>query len=154
MKVISDSSPLIFLSALGLLDILRIEFGEVLIPEAVYREVTANNLKGSGEVQDADWIRVVPIENMGSLYLLPSLDVGEREAIFLASEQNADLLLIDDLAGRRAAMMYEINIMGTLGFLKVMHKKGRVGNLLDVLDDLMEHGFRMDANLYRRMLEE
>jgi len=154
MKVISDSSPLIFLSALGLLDILRIEFGEVLIPEAVYREVTANNLKGSGEVQDADWIRVVPIENMGSLFLLPSLDVGEREAIFLASEQNADLLLIDDLAGRRAAMMYEINIMGTLGFLKVMHKKGRVGNLLDVLDDLMEHGFRMDANLYGRMLEE
>ena len=154
MKVISDSSPLIFLSALGLLDILRIEFGEVLIPEAVYREVTANNLKGSGEVQDADWIRVVTIENMGSLFLLPSLDVGEREAIFLASEQNADLLLIDDLAGRRAAMMYEINIMGTLGFLKVMHKKGRVGNLSDVLDDLREHGFRMDANLYRRMLEE
>lgn len=154
MKVISDSSPLIFLSALGLLDILRIEFGEVPIPEAVYREVTANNLEGSGEVQDADWIRVVPIENMGSLFLSPSLDVGEREAIFLASEQNADLLLIDDLAGRRAAMMYEINIMGTLGFLKVMHKKGRVGNLSDVLDDLMEHGFRMDANLYRRMLEE
>jgi len=137
-----------------LLDILRIEFGEVLIPEAVYREVTANNLKGSGEVQDADWIRVVPIENVESLFLLPSLDVGEREAIFLASEQNADLLLIDDLAGRRAAMMYEINIMGTLGFLKVMHKKGRVGNLSDVLDDLREHGFRMDANLYRRMLEE
>jgi predicted nucleic acid-binding protein len=36
MKVTSDSSPLIFLSALELLDILRIEFGEVLIPEAVY----------------------------------------------------------------------------------------------------------------------
>jgi len=74
MKVISDSSPLIFLSALGLLDILRIEFGEVLIPEAVYREVTANNLKGSGEVQDADWIRVVSVRNEGSLPLLPVLD--------------------------------------------------------------------------------
>jgi len=40
MKVVSDSSPLIFLSALGLLDILRIEFGEVLMPEAVYQEVS------------------------------------------------------------------------------------------------------------------
>jgi len=154
MKVASDSSPLIFLSALGLLDILRIEFGEVLIPEAVYQEVTANDLKGSDEVKDADWIKVVPSENIESLFLLPSLDVGEREAIILASEQNADLLLVDDLAGRRAAMMYEINVMGTLGFLKVMHRKGRVENLSDVLDDLLEHGFRMDANLYRKILED
>jgi hypothetical protein len=50
MKVVSNSSPLIFLSALGLLDILRTEFGEVLIPEMVYQEVTANDLKGSDEV--------------------------------------------------------------------------------------------------------
>jgi len=154
MKVISNSSPLIFLSAIGLLDILRIESGEVLIPEAVYQEVTANDLKGSCEVKDADWIKVVPIENAESLFLLPSLDAGEREAIILASEQSADLLLMDDLAGRRAAMMYEINVMGTLGFLKVMHRKGIVENLKDVLHELMGHGFRMDANLYRTILED
>ena len=154
MKVISNSSPLIFLSSIGLLDILRIESGEVLIPEAVYQEVTSNDLKGSGEVKDADWIKVVPIENVEPLFLLPSLDAGEREAIILASEQNADLLLMDDLAGRRAAMMYEINVMGTLGFLKVMHRKGRVENLKDVLHDLRGHGFRMDANLYRTILED
>jgi len=64
----------------------------VLIPEAVYQEVTANDLKGYDEVKNADWIKVVPIETTESLFLLPSLDVGEREAIILASEQNADLL--------------------------------------------------------------
>ena len=154
MKVISNSSPLIFLSILELLDILRVEFGEVLIPETVYQEVTAADLKGSDEVTDADWIRVVPIENRGSLFLLPSLDAGEKEAIILANEQNADLLLIDDLAGRRAAIMHEINVMGTLGVLKVMHIKGRVENLEYVLDDLLKHGFRMDANLYRKILED
>ena len=154
MKVISNSSPLIFLSAVRLLDILRIEFGEVLIPEMVYQEVTANDLKGSDEVKGAGGIKVVPIGNRESLFLLPSLDAGEREAIILASEQNADLLLVDDLAGRRAAMMYGINVMGTLGFLKVMYRKGRIENLQDVLDDLREHGFRMDANLYRTILEE
>ena len=154
MKVVSNSSPLIFLSILELLDILRVEFGEVLIPETVYQEVTAADLKGSDEVTDADWIKVVPIENRGSLFLLPSLDAGEKEAIILASEQNADLLLIDDLAGRRAAIMHEINVMGTLGVLKVMHMKGRVENLEYVLDDLLKHGFRMDANLYRKILED
>jgi len=46
-----------------LLDILRIEFGEVLIPEAVYQEVTANGLDGSREVMDADWIAVASIGN-------------------------------------------------------------------------------------------
>ena len=154
MKVVSNSSPLIFLSALGLLDILRIEFGEVLIPEVVYQEVTANHLKGSREVKDADWIAVVAVRDAEYLSLLPVLDAGEREAIILASAQDADLLLIDDLAGRRAAMMYGINVMGTLGFLKVMYRKGRVENLRDVLDELMGHGFRMDANLYRKILED
>ena len=154
MKVVSDSSPLIFLSALGLLDILRIEFGEVLIPEMVYQEVTANDLKGSRAVRDADWIAVVAVRGAEYLSLLPVLDAGEREAIILASEQNADLLLMDDLAGRRAAMMYGINVMGTLGFLKVMCRKGRVENLRNVLDELMGHGFRMDVNLYRRILED
>ena len=154
MKVVSNSSPLIFLSALGLLDILRIEFGEVLIPEVVYQEVTANDLKGSREVKDADWITVVAVRDTEYISLLPVLDAGEREAIILASEQNADLLMMDDLAGRRAAMMYGINVMGTLGFLKVMYRNGRVENLRDVLDELMGHGFRMDVNLYRRILED
>ena len=82
------------------------------------------------------------------------LDAGEREAIILASEQNVDLLLVDDLVGRRAAMMYEINVMGTLGFLRVMYQKGRVKNLQDVLDELLGHGFRMDADLYRKILRD
>ena len=85
---------------------------------------------------------------------MPVLDAGEREAIILASEQNVDLLLMDDLAERRAAMMYEINVMGTLGVLRVVYRKGRVENLRKVLDELMGHGFRMDVNLYRRILED
>ena len=113
MKVVSNSSPLIFLSALGLLDVLRTEFGEVLIPEMVYQEVTANDLKGSRAVRDADWIAVVAVKDTAHISLLPVLDAGEREAIILASEQNADLLMMDDLAGRRAAMMYGINVMWT-----------------------------------------
>jgi len=133
MKVVSNSSPLIFLSAIRSLDILRIEFGEVMIPEMVYQEVTANDLKGSREVKDADWITVVAVRDMEHIALLPVLDAGEREAIILASEQNADLLLMDDLAGRRAAMMYGIDVMGTLGVLKVMYRKGRIENLRDSL---------------------
>lgn len=118
MKVVSNSSPLIFLSAIGMLDLLKVEFGEIIVPEAVYDEVTSNELKGSNEMK------------------------------------HADLVLLDDLAGRRAAMMKGLNVIGTLGFLKVMHRKGRIKNFKDVLDGLQKNGFWMDADLYNKMLED
>jgi len=154
MRVVSNSSPLIFLSAIGMLDLLKSEFEEILVPEAVYDEVTSNELKGSYEVKHADWIKVQMIKNIDALSFLPMLDRGEESAIVLAIEQDADLVLLDDLAGRRAAMMQGLNVMGTLGFLKVMHSKGRVKNFKDVLDRLQKNGFWMNADLYKRMLED
>ncbi len=154
MKVVSNSSPLIFLSAIGMLDLLKAEFGEVLVPEAVYDEVTSNELKGSNEVKHADWIKVLTIKNIEMPSFMPMLDRGEESAIVLAIEQDADLVLLDDLAGRRAAMMRGLNVMGTLGFLKVMHRKGRIKNFKDVLDSIQKNGFWMNADLYRRMLED
>ncbi|VVB55046.1 Uncharacterised protein [uncultured archaeon] len=154
MKVVSNSSPLIFLSAVGILDLLKSEFGEILVPEPVYNEVTSNELKGSSEVKHADWIKVQTIKNIEVLSFLPMLDRGEESAIVLAIEQEADLILLDDLAGRRAAMMQGLNVMGTLGFLKAMHRKGRIKNFKDVLDSLQKNGFWMNSDLYSRMLED
>ncbi len=154
MKVVSNSSPLIFLSAIGMLDLLKAEFGEIIVPEAVYDEVTSKELKGSNEVKHADWIKVQTIKNIDMPSFLPMLDRGEESAIVLAIEQDADLVLLDDLAGRRAAMMQGLNVMGTLGFLKAMHRKGRIKNFKDVLDSLQKYGFWMNADLYKRMLED
>ena len=154
MKVVSNSSPLILLSAIGMLDLLKNEFGELLIPEAVYDEVTSRELKGSDEVKHAGWIKVLSIKNNQALFFLPSLDRGEEEAIVLAIEHDADLVLLDDLAGRRAAMMQGLNVMGTLGFLKVMQRKSRIKKFKDVLDDIQKNGFWMSADLYNRMLDE
>lgn len=154
MKVVSNSSPLIFLSAIGMLDILTAEFGKILVPEAVYDEVTSNKLKGSNEVKHADWIKVLSVKNKKAHSFLPMLDGGEESAIILAIEQDADLILLDDLAGRRAAMIQGLNVMGTLGFLKVMHRKGRIKDFRNVLDALQKNGFWMGSDLYNRMLED
>jgi predicted nucleic acid-binding protein len=51
-------------------------------------------------------------------------------------------------------MMHGLNVMGTLGFLKVMHRKSRIRNFKHVLDSLQENGFWMGVDLYRRMLED
>jgi hypothetical protein len=137
-----------------MLDLLKAEFGEILVPEAVFDEVTSNELKGSNEVKQADWIKVLSVKNKKGLSFLPMLDRGEESAIVLAIEQDADLVLLDDLAGRRAAMIQGLNVMGTLGFLKVMHRKGRIKDFRNVLDDLQNNGLWMGADLYNRMLED
>ena len=105
-------------------------------------------------MKHADWIKVQTIKNIDVLSFLPMLDRGEESAIVLAIEHDADLVLLDDLAGRRAAMMQGLNVMGTLGFLKVMHRKGKIENYKDVLDSLQKHGFWMNADLHNRMLED
>ncbi len=71
-----------------------------------------------------------------------------------ALRKDADMVLLGDLAGRRAAMMQGLNVMGTLGFLKAMNRKGRIKNFKDVLDCLQKYGFWMNTDLYKRMLED
>ena len=153
MKIVSNSSPLIFFSAIGILDSLA-DLGDISIPKAVYDEVTGNNLKGSDEVKHADWIKVIELKDHESVTFLSVLDAGEAEAIALAIKQNANLILLDDLAGRRAANAYGIEVMGTLGVLKVMYQRGRIENMKTTLDELQKQGFWMSTALYNKMLED
>ncbi|MCJ7615824.1 MAG: DUF3368 domain-containing protein [Desulfobacterales bacterium] len=153
MKIVSNSSPLIFFSAIGMLDILA-DFGDISIPKAVYEEVTKNDLKGSNEVEHADWIKVVEVEDHESVVFSSTLDAGEAQAIALAIKQNADLILLDDLAGRRAATAYGIEVIGTLGLVKVLYQKGRIENLKNVLDELQKQGVWMSTDLYNKMLKD
>jgi predicted nucleic acid-binding protein len=82
------------------------------------------------------------------------LDAGEAQAIALAIKQDADLILLDDLAGRRAATAYGIEVIGTLGLLKVLYQKDRIDNMKNVLDELQKHGFWMSTDLYNKMLKD
>lgn len=102
MIVVSDASPLIALAVVGRLDLLRQLYAEVLLPEAVYGEVTAvQDAPGAAEVTNSGWIRTQPLrDRMLAEALALELDAGEAEAIALAVELRADLLLMDE---RRAA---------------------------------------------------
>lgn len=130
------------------------DFDDISIPKAVYEEVIKNDLKGSNEVKHADWIKVVEVEDHESIIFSSTLDAGESEAIALAIKQNADLILLDDLAGRRAATAYGIEVIGTLGLLKVLYQKGRIENMKNVLDKIQKHGFWMSTDLYKKMLKD
>ncbi len=84
------------------LDLLERLFHEVLVPEAVWNEISVEDKPGSEKIVKAGFIRVERARNRGLVSLLEDLvDEGEAEAIALAMEAGADLLLLDDRdAGR------------------------------------------------------
>jgi predicted nucleic acid-binding protein len=151
-SVVSNTGPLIALATIGQLDLLRKLFGEILIPPAVRAEILDENTVNA--VAAADWIMVRPAQDEIAVQLLRGeLDAGESEAIVLARELNADLLLIDDRSARRRATAIELSTIGTLGALLLAKTEGLVPVLEPMLRDLRRAGFHMSDELYGQVLD-
>lgn len=120
MIVLSDSGPLIALSKINHLDILRKFFGKIIIPQAVWTEVVekGKGRPGSKEVQEANWIEVKKVKNIiGIEALKHEIGTGESETLVLAKELNADIVLIDDRIAREIARSMDLNVAGTLSII-------------------------------------
>lgn len=116
MTVIADTSPLNYLVLVGKETILPRLYGRVVCPDAVITEMLHKDAPPEVRVWAAyppAWIEVIkPSTNDPSLEALGN---GEREAICLTIELAADLLLIDERAGRQAAVERGLKIAGTEG---------------------------------------
>ena len=156
MIVVSDASPLISLAAVHQLELLRELYGQVLIPEAVHREITAGHtaLPGAAEVRAAEWIRTVAVTSQILVEALAlALDAGEAAAIVLALEHQADLLLMDERRGRTAANRLGCRVVGVLGVLIEAKQGGHLQAVRPVLEVLISAaGFRMSSALCERVL--
>jgi predicted nucleic acid-binding protein len=120
--VISDASVLIALGAAGLSGLLREFYSDVLVPPAVWDEVTqAGARPGAAEGRAArsdGWLQVRhPRLEALVARLKADLDNGEAEAIALAVELPQSLLLVDEAEGRQAALQLGLDFTGTLGLL-------------------------------------
>lgn len=156
MIVVCDSSPIIGLSAVGKLSLLQQLYGKILIPESVAREIATGGpgQPGTDDLEISDWIT---IQGVGDSVLLRALngelDQGEAEAIVLAVELRAELLLVDERRARKVALRLGLGIVGVLGVLIEAKEKGFISEVRPVLDDLVTRaGFRIKADLYARVL--
>lgn len=152
--VVSNSTPIIALARIGRLHILHDLFTTISIPDAVFTEVSADVKKrsGSSEVLKSHWIQTMVVTRSDIInFLSVSVDAGEAEAIALARETKADLLLIDDKEGRKIAESIGVAITGTVGLL-LRYYKGQPDAFKKALDELMEQGFRLKKEEYQRML--
>lgn len=158
MIVVSDTSAITNLAAINQLRLLPLLYQQVIIPEAVYRELVDIEplVPGSAEVQTATWLEVKLIANNEVVERLQSevrLDPGESEAIALALELGADLLLIDERRGRAEADRLGIKITGLLGVLVEAKRKNLIVAVKPLMDDLIATSdFRVSSALYDQLL--
>jgi len=122
MLIISDTTPIISLMKAGQLGLLEKMFGSVVIPKAVYDELTVNKNfeKEIDSFKRCTFVKVETVENESSVNILRNvtgLDAGESEAIVMVEEKQADLLLMDEHKGRQVAKKMGIRITGTIGIL-------------------------------------
>ena len=158
MTIVSNASPLINLAHIGKLDLLHRLYDSVLIPQAVWDEVVVQGAgqPGAEEVSSAPWIRRSAVTNTQLVWALQQdLDAGEAEAIVLALETKAELLLMDERLGRETARHMGLRYTGLVGLLIEAKHKGFITEVKSHLDALRwEANFRVSNALYRRVLRD
>lgn len=148
MHVVSDTSPLCYLSLINLLDVLPVIFDKVTIPSAVHQEL----LLGGSPVKEwlanpPAWLEIVSPADVNANF---NLDLGETAAIALSLELQPDNLLIDERKGRFVAGKLGIQVYGTLGVIAIAAEQ----KLLDgnaAIDQLLQTNFFADRKLIAKM---
>jgi predicted nucleic acid-binding protein len=155
MIVISDTSPILYLVLIDQVKLLPQLYQRILIPETVRDEMIdagAPLILRQWILAAPQWLEVCAVQP-SSQAALERLDPGEKAAIELAQQINADLLILDDRAGRQAALNLGLKITGLLGILKDAETLGLL-DLPETIDRLLtETNFRASPKLIKRLLQ-
>ena len=158
MAIVVNAGPLISLARIGQLDLLPKLFGEIIIPAAVYREVTQDqSLPGAAAIQKAEWIRSAEVSDRAAVERFSFwLDADESEVLVLAQELGITAA-IDERRGRNIAAALGLPQTGTVGILLTAKKAGLIPFVVPLLDQLSASGVRISSRLHeeaRRLADE
>ena len=149
--VVSDTSPLNYLAQIGLLELLPALYGEVVIPEAVARELGHSGAPAVVRaLADAPPVWLVRREP-AALDATIGLGAGEVAAISLAVELGAARVLMDDRAAARAAATRGLTVAGTLTVLAEAHARKLV-DLAAAIQRLRATNFRVSPEVVAAFL--
>ncbi len=156
MRTVFNSSPLIILGKLGYLTSSIALFGEVYAPEGVLLEITTKEDEVSAllrELTERNLISVMEIEKITELEYL-GLHRGELGAITLAKCLDA-VVVLDDLKARKAARLEGLNVIGTLGILRILNETDMLKESPQTLLEILTHvGFRIRPELFYKVMGE
>ena len=152
-KVIVNSTPIIALSKVGRLGLLQQMYGEIIIPYAVYQEVTEKNDAAVRAIKDnASWMHIVRIYDQADRKMYKArLHEGEVEVMILAQEIHADLVIIDDLAARKTAEYLDLTLTGTIGILVKAKRLGLISEVMPIIKEMESHNIYFSESLISRI---
>jgi len=160
MPVVSNTSPILNLAIINRLDLLRQQFGEVIIPTAVLSELKLDSefpgVDTLRQALQAAWIHSVEVKNAYVVRALRlELDHGESEAIALALELDLKQVLMDERDGRMIAKAMGVTPVGVLGILLQAKREGNVDSVKSAMQKLeQEAGFYIAPDLFTTLLRE
>jgi predicted nucleic acid-binding protein len=137
MIVVADPSPINYLVLIAQIDLLAGLYTRILIPPAVLRAEASPGSQAGTRLNAPRWLEVLSPK---SSLILPNL--GESEAIALATEVHADVVLIDEQAGRQEALRRGLKVAGTLSVLDEADQAGLV-IFDDAVAELRKTSFRV-----------
>lgn len=156
--IISNTTPLINFCSIARLDILEKLYIEITIPLAVRNELEEKRdlFPNIDLIFHSRFISIREIENKNTYKILKiDLDNGEAEAITLAIENNAELLLLDEIAGRNLAEYHDLLFTGTIGCLVIAKRTGIIDKIKPLLDEIkIKARFWIHDDLYNKVLKE
>ncbi len=154
--IIADSDPLISLAIIDRLDILPLLYQRVVVPPAVWHEVTVKGkgMPGADAVARLSWLEIGKPEPQVLQPLSILVDPGEAEVIALAQSVADSIVLLDDSQARRVAERFDIPRIGTLGVLRRAKKQGLVTAIRPHIEQLRAHNIYMSDRLVEAVLQD
>jgi len=160
-KIVSNATPLIYLAKIKKYSLLKSLFGKIIISQEVKIEIVdeGKKLKQQDELLIEREIEVGFIEVMKVEKLLETsleLELGELSTLSLAKKLKIDEVLIDETLGRSAAGIIGLVPKGTLYVLlkNLKLKEITFDDFLNILNELLESGFRLKEEIYIKVIEE
>lgn len=160
MPAVSDTSPIPGLASIGQLELLHEQFGAVFIPQAVLSELkTETNFRGTSVVREAlerGWLEAKDVQNLPLVQALSvELDIGEAEALALATDLHLEIIIMDEHDGRARARAMGLKPVGVIGILLRAKRQGRIQSLENTLQALRDEvGFYVADELLQSILKE
>jgi predicted nucleic acid-binding protein len=153
MILVADSSALIALSVCNSLTLLDQLFNEVIVPEAVFKEVTNRDKPEAQSLEHYLHGKVHKVDMRNFIYLDAYADIGETEAMLLYKQKSADKLLIDDKRGRQIAKINGINMIGSLGVLLSAKQAGLISEIKPRIKKISKSRIYLSEHLIKTVLE-
>ena len=154
--VVADTSPLRYLAEIENIDLLLKLIGSISVPTIVFAELqhpsTPPIVRAQFKPDSLSWLQVIEVAKaLPDQAWFAGLDDGEADALRLASQLSADLILIDERRGNESARELGFETTGTLGVLVRASQRGYI-DLADAFARLRKTDFHCPEGLMRKLL--